>query len=196
MLPWVMGFVGFGLYLLYDIDSFTGLWKPLRLGFLAGTALIAASTLLQMVSAWRQGAFSGAGDLILLLLGLAAFGALIYCLFFALPFEATYTDPEQGRHAYTCGVYALCRHPGILCFFAMYLFLGLAALPTGFLRCGMVFSGLNLAYAWFQDRVTFPKTFCDYHIYREKAPFLLPTANSLRRAFRTWGHPYEKEEEL
>ena len=196
MLPWLMGFLGFGLYLLYDIDSFTGLWKPLRLGFAAGTALIGASTLLQMVSAWRQSAFSGAGDLVLLALGLLSFAALIYCLFFALPFEATYTDPERGRRVYTCGAYALCRHPGILCFFAMYLFWGLAALPTGFLTCGMVFSALNLAYAWFQDRVTFPKTFCDYPDYRMKAPFLLPTAVSFRRAVKTWGHPYEKEEDL
>ena len=191
-----MGCLGFCLYLLYDIDSFTGLWKPLRLGFWGGTVLIGAATLLQMLSAWRQRAFSGIGDLLLLVMGLAAFAALIYCLFFALPFDATYTDPERGRRTYTCGVYALCRHPGILCFFAMYLFWGLAALPTGFLWCGMVFSGLNLAYAWFQDRVTFPKTFCDYDLYREKAPFLLPTAASLQRAIRTWGHPYEKEEEL
>ncbi|MBR5536732.1 MAG: hypothetical protein IKU58_02390 [Clostridia bacterium] len=196
MLPWLMGFAGFGLYLLYDIDSFAGLWKPLRTGFLLGTLLIGASTLLQMFSAWRQGAFSGLWDILLLMLGLAAFAALIYCLFFALPFTETYTDPAQGRRVYTCGAYALCRHPGILCFFAMYLFWGLAALPTGFLWCGMVFSVLNLVYAWFQDRVTFPKTFCDYTDYREKAPFLLPTAASFHRAVKTWGHPYEKEEEL
>ena len=80
MLPWLMGFLGFGLYLLYDIDSFTGLWKPLRLGFAAGTALIGTSTLLQMVSAWRQNAFSGAGDFVLLALGLLSFAALcLHC---------------------------------------------------------------------------------------------------------------------
>lgn len=196
MLPWLMGFLGFGLYLLYDIDSFTGLWRPLKLGFLIGTVLIGVSTLLQFVAAWRQQAFSDWWDIPLLVLGLLALAALIYCLFFALPFDATYTNPEQGRRVYTCGAYALCRHPGILCFFAMYLFWGLAALPTGFLWCGMTFSVLNLAYAWFQDRVTFPKTFCDYESYRESTPFLLPTVNSLRRARRTWGQPYEKEEEL
>lgn len=196
MLPWLMGFLGFALYLLYDIDSFTGLWKPLRLGFLLGTLLIGASTLLQLYAALRQGAFAGPWDILLLALGLLSFTALIYCLFFALPFSETYTDPEQGRRVYTCGAYALCRHPGILCFFAMYLFWGLAALPTGFLWRGMAFSGLNLAYAWFQDRVTFPKTFCDYPDYRRKAPFLLPTAASFRRAVKTWGYPYEKEEEL
>ena len=196
MLPWLLGFGGFALYLLYDIDSFTALWKPLRLGFAAGTVFIAVPTVLQLCSALRQGAFSGLWDILLLVFGLLALAALVYCLFFSLPFEATYTNPEQGRQVYACGVYALCRHPGILCFFAMYLFWGLAALPTNFLWYGMVLSILNLAYALFQDRVTFPKTFCDYSDYREKVPFLLPTAASFRRAVKTWGHPYEKEEKL
>lgn len=195
VLPWLMGFLGFSLYLLYDIDSFVPLWKPLRLGFAAGTALITTATVLQMYTALRLGAISGTWDILLLVLGLAAFAALIYCLFFALPFKATYNDPEQGRRTYTYGVYALCRHPGILCFFAMYLFWGLAALPTNFLWYGMVLSILNLAYALFQDRVTFPKTFCDYSDYCAKVPLLLPTVASFRRAVKTWGYPYEKEEE-
>ena len=195
MLPWLLGILGFALYLLYDIDSFTGLWRPLRWGFAAGTLLIAASTLLQLYSAWQQGAFSLPGDALLLLLGCLAFAGLIYCLFFALPFTDTYTAPKQGRHVYSGGVYALCRHPGVLCFFAMYLFWGLAALPGNFLLCGMVFSLLNLSYAWFQDRVTFPKTFCDYPAYRETVPFLFPTPASFRRAAATWGHPDKKEEE-
>jgi hypothetical protein len=78
----------------------------------------------------------------------------------------------------------------------MYLFLGLAALPSGLIVNGMIFSVLNLAYAWFQDHVTFPKTFCDYETYRKQAPFLIPTMNSIRRAKETWGYPHEKEEEL
>ena len=189
-----MAFIGFTLYLLYDIDSFAKLWKPLRWGFAAGTLLIAAATVVQLYTAFSEKAFCGFGDILLLLLGLLALAALVYCLFFALPFGATYANPEQGRQTYAFGVYALCRHPGILCFFAMYLFWGIAALPTNFLWYGMVLSVLNLAYAFFQDSVTFPKTFCDYYDYREKAPFLLPTAASFLRAVKTWGSPYEKEE--
>ena len=82
----------------------------------------------------------------------------------------------------------------MLCFFAMYLFWGLAALPGHLLEMGMVFSVLNGAYAWFQDRVTFPKTFCDYDSYRKQAPFLLPNPASIRRAKATWGYPEAKEE--
>ena len=196
MVLWLMAFLGFGLYLLYDVDSFLHLWKPFRWGFAVGTVLICVATVLQMYNAIVAGAFTGFFDYVLLTLGLLSLAALIYCLFFALPFEATYTDPEQGRRTYTCGAYALCRHPGILCFFAMFLFWGIAALPTAFLQYGMTLSVLNLGYALFQDRVTFPKTFCDYSAYREKVPFLLPTTDSFHRAVKTWGYPYEKEEEL
>lgn len=192
----LLGILGFVLYLLYDINSFTIDCRPLRLGFLLGSLLIGGATLWELAAAWRTGDLSGGTDGILLLLGLLAFGALIYCLFFALPFQETYTSPENGRPVYTCGAYALCRHPGVLCFFAMYLFWGLAALPAHLLEMGMVFSVLNGAYAWFQDRVTFPKTFCDYASYRKQAPFLLPNPASIRRARATWGHPEAKEEEL
>jgi len=196
LLPWLMAFAGFALYLLYDINSFTPLWKPLRWGFTVGTLLIATATGMQLHAALSEEAFCGVWDILLLLAGVLALAALVYCLFFALPFAATYANPEQGRRTYTFGAYGLCRHPGILCFFAMFLFWGLAALPTDFLWFGMTLSLLNLGYALFQDRVTFPKTFCDYDDYREKVPFLLPTAASFLRAVKTWGYPYEKEEKM
>lgn len=196
MLALILGVAGFCLYILYDINSYTMQYRLFHLGFLGGTILIAAATLTQCVSAWRAGVFHGAADMILLLLSALAFDALIYCLFFALPFQETYTKLSNGRTAYTFGPYALCRHPGVLCFWGMYLFLGLAALPSKLLAMGMLFSALNTGYAWFQDRVTFPRTFRDYEAYREKAPFLIPTKDSIRRAIQTWDCPHEKEEEL
>ena len=196
MLALVLGFSGFALYLLYDVNSYTLQFRVFRFGFLAGSILIGVATLWQLYSAWRQGGFSDRIDGVLILMSAVAFGALIYCLFFALPFQETYVDPVNGRKVYDGGPYALCRHPGVICFFAMYLFMGLAALPAPFLANGIVLSLLNVAYAWFQDRVTFPKTFCDYDDYREKVPFLLPTAASFLRAIKTWGYSYEKEEKL
>ena len=195
MLTLILGVTGFVLYLLYDINSYTIQCRLLQAGFLAGTVLIGAATLLDLWTGWRQGAFSGGVDVALVLLGALSFGALIYCLFFALPFQATYADPVNGRRVYDGGAYALCRHPGVLCFFFMYLFLGLAALPASVLVHGMAFSLLNVAYAWFQDRVTFPKTFCDYEGYRERAPFLIPTKNSIRLARQTWGRSVSEEDE-
>ena len=68
----------------------------------------------------------------------------------------------------------------------MYLFLGLAALPApGLLARGMLFSGLNLGYAFFQDRFTFPRTFSDYSAYQRRIPFLIPTKASILLAYST-----------
>lgn len=194
MLSLNLGIAGFLLYLLYDINSFTYQAKVPRTFFMLGTALIGTATALDLWSAQKQGAFSGILDLLFLALGAVCFAALIDCLFFALPFHETYTDQKQGRRVYDRGIYALCRHPGILCFAGMFLALGIAAMPENLLVHGMIFSLLNLAYAWFQDRITFPRTFCDYEVYRENTPFLIPTRDSIRLARQTWSRTVGKED--
>ena len=195
MLSLCLGITGFLLYLLYDINSFTYQARIPRTFFMSGSVLIGSATVLDLRSAWKLSAFSGVLDVLLLAAGAVCFAALIYSLFFALPFQETYTEQTNGRKVYDGGVYALCRHPGILCFAGMYLCLGLAALPGDLLYHGLVFSLLNLAYAWFQDRVTFPKTFCNYEAYRERVPFLFPTGDSIRLARQTWVRSVSKEDE-
>ena len=189
-----LGIAAFVLYFLYDINSFT--WKRKLPGtfFLIGTLCIGAATVLDLVFAWRTGAFSGAADILLLAGALVCFGALIYSLFFALPFKETYADQTDGRRVYRGGVYALCRHPGILFFFGTYLLLGLAALPSPVLFRFLLFSALNLAYAWFQDRITFPRTFTDYPDYQSQVPFLIPTGQSFSMACKTLIPAHDEED--
>ncbi|MBR5468403.1 MAG: hypothetical protein IKU80_04125 [Firmicutes bacterium] len=194
MLSLVLGIAGFILYLLYDINSFTSQNRLLGYGFLGGSVLITISTVIELIGAFKQNAFGGAADIILILLSVVSFAMLIYCLFFALPFEETYVEQTNGRKVYDGGAYALCRHPGIICFFAFYLFLGLAALPSKFLAIGMIFSLLNLLYAAFQDRVTFPKCFTNYVDYRKKVPFLIPNKKSIRQAAQTWARSDGKDD--
>ena len=190
------GLLGFALYFLYDINSITVRSKLLHSSFAIGTAFIATATGMDLWSAFKSNAFSGLTDLLFLVLSALSFIALIYCLFFALPFQQTYAE-QQAANRSVCGkgVYALCRHPGILCFFGTFLFLGLAAWPANLLVHGLVFSALNLIYALFQDRITFPKIFSDYHIYRTRVPFLLPTSNSVRLARDSWPRKDSKEDE-
>ena len=193
MLALLLGIAGFVLFFLYEINGYLMECFLLRAAFFSGSALIGVSILLDVYEAWQQGAVGGAADWTLLLLALLAFGALLYCLFFALPFKETYIV-QSSRRVYDGGVYALCRHPGVLCFFAMCLFLGLAALPAPMLCRGMIFSLLNAGYAWFQDRVTFPQCFSDYGEYRKRTPFIVPTKDSIRQARKTWRRSDEKEE--
>ncbi len=187
MVSFVLGILGFSLYLIYDVNSYTVRLGIFRLCYALGTVLIGAAACIQLCAAWKDGCFSGAGDIILLLLGTGALAMLVYCLFFALPFSDTYVGSSSEQPVCDRGFYALCRHPGVLCFFFMFLFWGLAAYPAPLLLQGMVFSLLNLAYAWFQDRVTFPKTLSGYDEYRKRVPFLIPTKNSLDTAVRTLG---------
>lgn len=195
MLSLILGLTAFVLYFLYDINSVTRNLQFVHSFFALGTVLFGMATVLELVAAWSAGFFSGDGDVVLLLGAGICFGALIYCLFFALPFQETYAEQHIGRHVYSEGVYGLCRHPGILCFFGMYMLLGVAALPGKMIFRSMLFSILNLAYAYFQDRITFPKTFCDYSDYQKKVPFLIPTGDSLRRVgMRLFRLNYEEDD--
>lgn len=196
MVSLCLGVTAFVLYFIYDINSFTRQWRILHSFFFLGTCLLAVATGIDLSQAWHAGVFSGAADKLLLTAALISFAALIYSLFFALPFKQTYSEQTDGRRVYRKGVYALCRHPGILCFFATYIFLGLAALPGAMLLHGLIFSLLNLIYAWFQDLITFPKTFCDYDDYKIHVPFLIPTRNSATIAYKTLFATHDDEEDV
>ncbi|MBQ4354242.1 MAG: hypothetical protein IJC71_05040 [Clostridia bacterium] len=194
LLPLLLGTAAFLLFFLYDVNSITGRFRLFRTFFLAGCILLVLSTVLCLLPAWKMHTFGTWADMILLLLGALSLAALIYTLFFALPFEKTYVTQDEGRKVYDRGVYALCRHPGVLFFFAAYLFFGLAAHPSPLLPCGMIFSVLNLGYVWFQDRVTFVKTFDDYEDYKKRVPFIIPTPVSIRQMCTTWRRTNRKED--
>ena len=190
----LLGCIGFVLFFLYDINSITRQSRLLGFSFYAGCILLVLATAADLIAAVRAGAIVSLSDYILLAGAVLSFAALIWCLFFAIPFDDTYVDPALGRRVCDTGVYALCRHPGVLCFTALYLTLGIAAYPAALLRNGMIFSALNVLYVILQDRITFPRTFSDYTEYRKRVPFLLPTKASIRRALRTMSRCGRKED--
>ena len=189
----LLAMLGFLLFFLYDVNSFTWRSRLLHKSFALGVTLLAAATVLDLAAALRMGAFSGLKDLILMVAGALCLAALVYCLFFALPFAETYQDTDGPPAVCDRGVYALCRHPGVLCMLGMYLFWGLGALPATMLRNGLIFSGFNTVYVCFQDRMTFPRTFPDYPDYQKNVPFLIPTGASIRAAWRTRHRSAEEE---
>lgn len=183
MLAFYIGTLGFVLYFLYDANSI--LWKrrEMQTFFLAGTVVLFAGTALMMAQNLRmplqsfQYIFGG--------LALLFFLLLIYTLFFALPFQETYVEENQPRKVYTEGMYALCRHPGVLWLGGLYLCLwGM----TGNFAGGYFFLAMiwyDFAYVVYQDFWVFPNTFPDYPQYREMTPFLLPTPASIQRCLST-----------
>jgi protein-S-isoprenylcysteine O-methyltransferase Ste14 len=113
------------------------------------------------------------------------FYLLIDTLFFALPFKNTYIDKEELPRICQSGVYALCRHPGVLWFMGFYIFLGLALMIPLLLTAAVVFNILNILYVLFQDRWTFMKSFENYDKYKENTPFLLPNSKSIKNCLKT-----------
>ena len=194
MISLILGIAAFVLFFIYDVNSISFKNLFIHRLFMIGSVMVIVSCGLDLFSAFKSGAFSGVLDIVLIILGILSAAALIYSLFFALPFRDTYINPEEKPKVYSGGVYALCRHPGLLCFFAMYAFFGAAALPERMLEHGVILSVLNFLYTAFQDVVTLPKSFSGYPEYRKTTPFLLPTAASIKNAEKSFSKSASKED--
>lgn len=98
------------------------------------------------------------------------------CCFSRFPKRRT----ERGGRTVKTGWYALCRHPGVLWFGALYVCLAALVCTGEMLVAALLFTGLDVAYVWVQDRWIFPKTLQGYAEYQAVTPFLIPTRRSLR----------------
>ena len=189
MIQLCMALAGFALLFLGDFNSIKWRRGLLRPAFFLGFGLIAAAVVTDLSIAFYLSAVKDF-DFVLIALGLVFFLALIYCLFFAVPFRESYVDEQAGRRTYRGGLYGLCRHSGVWCFGLTLLCLGIAALPSHLLWRGLFYTVLNVIYSWLQDIYIFPKVFSDHGDYCREVPFLIPTGESLRRFF----HRGAKEE--
>lgn len=177
---YLCGGLAFLLLFLGDWNDWKGKRPALRLCFPIGCTLLGAVTALQAARGTTtcppaaRAAFFALACLFLLL--------LVYTLFFALPVREAYVDQPLRRPACTSGVYALCRHPGVLWFVGLYLCLVPAmGLPLG---AAVFYSGCNLTLVVFEDLCVFPTRLADYEDYRRTTPFLLPTPRSIRTCRR------------
>ena len=71
---------------------------------------------------------------------------LLYTLFFALPFSATYAPGSGPAPLCRTGVYALCRHPGVLWLSLFYFSLWLAAGSAELFAAFLGYTVLDVAY--------------------------------------------------
>lgn len=177
IISYLLAILGFVFYYLYDINSITYQYKIVQSFFMFGTLCVFVSTVhlffLFSIQSWL--------GLIIIMIFLLL---LIYTLFFALPFDETYQQANHQRYAYTQGVYALCRHPGVLWFIFMYL-----SLPWVLGQEVWVYSLLiivyNIIYIVLQDFIIFPKTFLNYGEYKHTTPFLIPRIKDIRKCVNT-----------
>ena len=151
------GMGAFALFIIYDVNSVCHGITVLRSSFFAGIILLALATGGLLYTGWE----SRHGVWTMFFIGMAALFLmlLIYTLLFALPFDDTYVKKSENPEVCSDGVYALCRHPGILWFTGMYLCFA-AALPGVRVISGcVIFILCNVLYAVMQDIWTFPKCF-------------------------------------
>lgn len=109
---------------------------------------------------------------------------LLWALFFSLPFSRTYVK-GLGCAVVDTGLYALCRHPGVLFFGGLYLCVWLISGRDVMLLCALCMTACDILHVWVQDRRYFPKTIAGYDDYRQRVPFLIPNAASVRRCIQT-----------
>ncbi len=185
----VFGILAFILFMLYDLEQARiiphQLHKLTQFFFSIGFLLLLVST---AVAIWHEvQSLSGWSIMqtVFLVVAVLFFILLIYTLFFALPFEETYIT-QNGFKTYDRGMYALCRHPGVLWFAGCYLSLWITFGGKELLVLAMIYCLLNFLYVMLQDRVTFPRVFTDYSIYKQRVPFLIPTVKSIQACIQTW----------
>lgn len=187
----IMGIAAFAAFGLYDVNSV--IWKN-RIAdklFFAGSAAVTVSCVLAVYDAVTAG--KSLMDIppeiktAALIAGVISVVLLVYTLFFAIPFRDTYVDSDGAGKRIVCrnGMYALCRHPGVLWFTVA----GICMCIVFTTRDMLMFTGtvcvLNVLYIMLQDKWTFIHTFSDYEDYRKETPFLIPRISGIVKCFGT-----------
>ena len=184
--------VSFLLMALSDALKMRGRDKAGKGLFAAGVLFLAAGLILSAMTGNR---FHVSPLLRALLITLAAIGAWgeYSALFGAIPVKETYIGADPAQKLVDSGLYAMCRHPGAIFFPLMSVCLALGLGSVSLLINGLLASSLNLLYVVFQDQVVFPSTIPGYGSYRQRVPFLLPTAQSIARAL---GKTTDKQDDV
>lgn len=179
-----LGSFGFLLLFVYDCNSIFWEKKYLFPSLFLGFILISAAAVLAFVRSFQWSAFFSPFGILFALMGILCLFLLCHTLFFALPFRDTYGNHEGEAVLCKTGVYALCRHPGVLWLFLLLIFSALSIKSLPMLKLGLYLTAWNIAYVVFQDHMTFIKLFKEYPEYKKETPFLIPTLQSIKMALK------------
>ena len=178
------GVIGFGLFIIFDLNKIYWKNQLLNLFFVIGSILLAFSTIYSVIQSdvlSLMKHFGGKEVLALIALILSAI-ALVYALFFALPFSDTYVQSDE-LPLVNKGLYGTCRHPGFWMFLLFYFFLALLFSSVPLAYCFALYNTCNFVYIVIQDIFIFPQYIRGYNDYKKTVPFLVPTRASIRSAF-------------
>ena len=171
-----LGFAAFALFFLGDWNDWRLKRNWLRPCFFVGVALLVVSTVGLCI-----GRGSALPVLFRVIFGILAliFGALTLYAVLSVAFK---TGKSTEKKVCTDGLYALCRHPGVLFFVPLYFCLWLSCgLP---IYAAAIFCLLNGLLIVFEDVLVFPALLDDYDRYKLQVPFIIPSISSLKRLLR------------
>ena len=181
MIMTIIVIVSFLLMALSDALKMRGRDKAGKGLFAAGVLFLAAGLILSAMTGNRFHVSPLPQALFVTLAALGAWGEYS-SLLGALPVKETYIGADPAQKLVDSGLYAMCRHPGAIFFPLMSVCAALGLGSVSLLINGLLASLLNLLYVVFQDQVVFPSTIPGYNSYRQRVPFLFPTAQSIARA--------------
>ncbi|MFZ5945601.1 MAG: hypothetical protein ACOYVD_16015 [Bacillota bacterium] len=181
----LIGCLAFFFLYIFDINKVLLLHKNLNILFAVGVLLLAFATIGVLLSYSADFQLNIVLRVFFYLLSLFSLILIPYSLFFSLPFRKTYFEIAKENTVVDTGMYALCRHPGVLWFFFFYLFLWLASGKIMVMWAGLVWTIMDIIHVYVQDRWLFPKTLIGYERYKDKVPFLIPSLCSVKKCIIT-----------
>lgn len=180
MLFIIIGCLAFFFFIIFDLNKVIFIHKWINLCFFIGLVLIGLSTVVLLFDNFKS---SDIFTPMQWLAGTLAFTSLllmVYTLFLGIPFTKTYIETNKGNTVVNTGMYALCRHPGVIWFFFFYLFLACASGNQLLMLAAMVWTTMDIVYVYIQDRWIFPIILDAYQHYQTQVPFLIPDLISIR----------------
>lgn len=175
------GCLAFIFLYIFDLNKVRFLKKGLNISFTAGLTLLAASTTGILLGDYGGFVVSTSLKVLFGVLSIGSLFMLLYTLFAALPFGLTYMEAELGNTVVDRGMYALCRHPGVIWFFFFYLFLWLASGKMLMLWAGVIWTIMDIIHVYIEDRWFFPASLRGYDDYKKAVPFLIPNPASIKK---------------
>jgi protein-S-isoprenylcysteine O-methyltransferase Ste14 len=176
----IIGCTAFILFYIFDLNKIIFIHRYANICFLFGIVLISFCTIALLFGNFKNNEIPAFWQWSAGMLSFVSLLLMVYTLFMGIPFTKTYIETNKGNTVVNTGMYALCRHPGVIWFFFFYFFLGLASGKISLLWAAGVWTIMDIIYVYIQDRWIFTIILEDYQSYQKQVPFLIPDLISIR----------------
>jgi protein-S-isoprenylcysteine O-methyltransferase Ste14 len=176
----VIGCFAFIFFFIFDLNKIIFIHKWINICFAMGIVLLGISTISLLFNNVKGTELFTPVQWLAGTLAFISLLLMVYTLFLGIPFTKTYMEAKGRNTVVNTGMYALCRHPGVIWFFFFYLFLAWASGNMLLMWAAMVWTTMDIIYVYIQDRWVFSIILEDYQHYQKQVPFLIPDQTSIR----------------